>query len=187
MDVTLRNSSTFTTADVASPDSRAKLEVDIYECAQRKQAEDSGSVYNNPRALFNSNPNETIAIGGGATAEVQLLYRGCTPFDLTYTLSRFGVKVWKKTKYTLGNGEQMTYQMRDPKRRVTELEAMGTGEGFNRPGWTRWLLIVFKVPPGLTVGSGNNTFQESLTIGLTRKYSLKIQNYSEDRTAYLVA
>ena len=64
---------------------------------------------------------------------------------------------------------------------------MGTGEGFNRPGWTRWLLVIFKIPPGLTVGSANNTFQESLTIGLTRKYSLKIQNYSEDRTAYLVA
>ena len=44
-----------------------------------------------------------------------------------------------------------------------------------------------QIPPGLTVGSGNDTFQEKLTIGLTRKYSLKIQNYSEDRTAYIVA
>ena len=187
MDLTLRNTSTFTADATPALDSLAKLEVDIYECTQRQQAEDSSAVYSNPRGLFAVNTSKTLPIGGGAQAEVAINSRGATPFDMTYILGRFGVKIWKKSKYTLGNGEQMTYQIRDPKRRVTELEAMGTGEGYNKPGWTRWLLIVFKIPPGLTVGTTAGTYQENLTIGLTRKYSLKISNYSEDRTAYLVA
>lgn len=187
MDLTLRNTSTLTTNAVPDLDGTAKLEVDIYECTQRKQAEDANGTYNNPRALFGANSTYTLPIGGGAQTEVNLSTRGATPFDLTYVLGRFGVKVWKKSKYTLGNNEQMTYQIRDPKRRVSELEALGTGEGYNKPGWTRFLIIVFKIPPGLTVGTTDGTYQENLTIGLTRKYSLKISNYSEDRTAYLTA
>lgn len=187
LDLTLRNTSTLTTESGAALNSNAKLEIDIYECSMVKQAEDAASLFNNPRALFARNPQETFAIGGGATTEIALTLRGATPFEMNYCLSRFGVRIWKKTKYTLNNNEQMTYQMRDPKRRVTTLEEMGTTEGFNRPGWTKWLLIVFKIPPGLTVGTGVDTYQENITVGVTRKYGFKIPNYNEDRTAYIIA
>ena len=33
---------------------------------------------------------------------------------MTYSLSRWGIKIWKKTKYLIPNGDVITYQMRNP-------------------------------------------------------------------------
>lgn len=187
LDVTIRNASTLQTAGVQSVVNEAKMEVDVYEITMRHTAEETGSTYNSLRDIFDQNVPRTLPIGGGATTEINRTLRGCSPFDYSYALSRFGVKIWKKTKFTINAGDQVTYQLRDPKTRTTVYREMSNQDGFNKPGWTKIIYIVGKVAPGLTVGGTDGTYQERLIIGLTRKYTFKIQNWSEDRTAYLVA
>lgn len=186
LDVTIRNTSTFQTGGVQSPAGEARLELDIYEISMRHTAEETGNTYNTLRDIFDTNESQTLAIGG-ALSEISRVKRGCCPFDYSYALSRFGVKIWKKTKYTLSNNDQMTYQIRDPKTHVTENRELVNQDGFNKPGWTKIVYFVGKLAPGLTIGSTDGTYQERVTVGLTRKYTCKVSNYSEDRTLYTVA
>lgn len=187
LDMTVRNGSTFT-ASVGEPqlDPTAKLEVDVYEITIGRSDEE-GIVYDTLLSLFAQNIGRTEPIGGGGTSEINLTTRGATPFELTYALSNFGIKVWKKTKYQLSNNEVFTYQMRDPRRHVLLQRELTSFEGPSKRGLTRCLLVIARMAPGLTVGptSTVNTYQEVLEIGLTRKYTYKIENYTEDRTAYL--
>jgi len=85
------------------------------------------------------------------------------------------------------NGDTFTYQIRDPRRRVANKVALTLGQGPNKRGWTRWVLIFSKLVPGLTIGTSDGTYQENLTIGITRKYFYKIEGQSEDRDRYIVA
>jgi len=185
LDLTLRNAST----NNGAPDSLARLEVDLYDISVRHTAEELGSTYTTLQNLFAQNEAQTLPIGGGATTEIAQNLRGCTPFDLSYVLSRFGVRINRKTKYTIANGDQITYQMRDPARYSLNLREISNQDGFNKPGMTRMIYIVAKLPPGLTVGpiGTPGVYQQILNLGNTRKYTFKVENWSEDRTAYLTA
>jgi len=130
------------------------------------------------------NPVRTDAIGGAGT-EVALTLRGVTPFDLTYALSNFKIKILRKTKYTIAQGDQITYQMRDPGRHVKLQRELTSNEGPIYPGLTRIILVIGKLSPGIPVGPGDQTFQEVLDFGVTRKYFYKVENWTEDRTRYL--
>lgn len=190
LDLTIRNASTFTQSDGSVVFASAtRMEVDIYECIMTHSAEETGTTYNNLMDIFAENKARTGPIGGGATTEVDYVLRGVTPFDLSYSLSRFGVKITKKTKYTISNNDQITYQMRDPRRYSVVNREMVNQDGFNRPRMTKIVFIVGKLSPGLTIGSSATpgNYNEVLQIGCTRKYFFKIENYTEDRTAYLVA
>lgn len=182
LDVTIRNSST----NNGSPDSAARMEVDVYELTMRHTAEEASAVYQSLQAIFSTNFSQLKNIGGGAVGKIDYQLRGTTPFDLSYALSRFGIKIYKKTKYQLSNGDQITYQMRDPTRHSMVMREMLNQDGFNLPKVTRLVYIVGKLAPGLTVGAVGtpNVYQEGLSIGCTRKYTFKVENYSEDRTAY---
>jgi len=184
LDMTIRNAST----NNGSPDAAARLELDIYECTCRHTAEETGATYATPSNMFIENPAQTEPIGGGATVEISNNLRGVTPFDFSYTLSRFGIRIERKTKYTIANGDQITYQMRDPIRRSSTQRELGNQDGWNKPGWTRFVVLVGKVAPGLTVGAVGTpgTYQQIINVGLTRKYVFKVENYTEDRTAYAV-
>lgn len=184
LDVTIRNASYIFNGATNQPDSLARLEVDIYELSMRKTAEDHGNVYSDITSVLDQNQTKTKPIGGAGT-EIAVQTRGSTPFDFSYSLSRWGIKVWKKTKYTISNGDQITYQVRDPRRRVTTLDELKTADGFNKVGWTRCILIIAKLAPGLPIGIAAGNYTEKLSIGITRKYTFKIENYSEDRTLYL--
>lgn len=183
LDVTIRNSSTL--GGLAN--SAAKLEVDIYEISFGQELMESGAAYSALRGagqVWAQNASQTFSIGGGGT-EILWDKRAVTPFDFSYVLSRFKGKIWRKTKYQLSNGEQITYQMRDPKRRVCTFRELSTQNGMAKPGWTKFLWIVARMAPGLTVGPGVSEYQEVMDIGSTRKYVFKIENYTEDRTQYL--
>lgn len=182
LDVTIRNGSTFN----GTSGSNARLEVDVYEMTFGTELAENGSFFPALIAndgLFAQNPTQTYSIGGAGT-EISREKRGVTPFDLSYVLSRFKGKIYKKTKYQLSSGEQVTYQMRDPKRRVCTLRELQTQNGNNKPGWTKWLYITARLSPGLTVGAAVDTYQEVINIGMTRKYVYKVENYTEDRTQY---
>jgi len=185
LDVTFRNSSTFFDGTTTRSASELKLEVDVYEMTCRlSSAETTGTIYNNLRGMFDSDVTQEESIGGGA-AEVARSNRGVTPFDFPFSLSRYGLKIWKKTKYQLSNGDTFTYQVRDPRRHVAEMDKLTNTDGFNMPGWTRVILVIAKAAPGLTVGSVANTYTERLDIGITRKYMVKVENYTEDRSLYV--
>jgi len=186
LDVTIKNASGVRgdPASLITPSSELKMEVDVYEVSIRTNTEETGATYVNLTTLLNNNTTYTGPIGGTGT-ELNLAFRGVTPFDMTYALSRWGIRIWKKTKYLIPNGDVITYQIRDPRRHVTTLRDLGARDGFNRPGWTRSLLIVGKVIPGYTVGSTEGTVAERLLIGSTRKYLYKIEGVNEDRTRYV--
>jgi len=195
LDVTIRNASTLRTVigEVTSdsPDSRAKLEIDIYEIIIRKQAnwaenDLTVSGANNLEDLYEQGINQEgqITDEGGAEDKVNYFDRGFTPFDGSYAISRFGIKILKKTKFFIPNGDTITYQVRDPKRRVTERKNLAQVKGFSRPGWTRVIYLVGKLVPGLPVGTTNATFQPIVNIGSTRKYVYKVEGITDDRTLY---
>lgn len=185
LDITMRNASTYYDGTTFALDSRARMEVDVYECTSGHTAEEIGSTYSTPLNTFATNISNTDPIGGGATTELRLDLRGCTPFDLSYALSRFKIKIWSKRKYQVSNNDQITYQVRDPRRHSLVYREMSNQDGWNKPGLTRFVIIIAKISPGLTVGNTAGTFQENMVVGTTRKYTFKVENWTEDRSAYL--
>lgn len=187
IDLTFRNASTFfTTVGGGVLDSRAKLETDIYEMESAAPFDDSTGTYNGLGAALTAGFSDTLNIGGAGTALV-LTQRGVTPWDVPASLSRFKLRILKKTKFVTPNGDTFTYQMRDPRRRVSNKISLTNAQGPNKRGWTRWIFIISKLVPGLPIGTGDGTFQEILTVGVTRKYFYKVEGQSEDRDRYIVA
>lgn len=183
LDITIRNASTYYNGSTYSGDSAARMEVDVYEITMNHTAEETGTAYATLSSLFAQNNTQCRPLGGSGV-ELDIYLRGVTPFELSYVLSRFNLKIWKKTKYQLSNGDQVTYQMRDPRRHSYNLRELSNQDGFNLPKLSKFVFIIGKLAPGLTVGSAANTYQEVLNVGCTRKYNFKIENYSEDRTIY---
>lgn len=184
LDITVRNSSTYTAdGSTYGINPSARMEVDVYEISVNR-CDEEAATFTDLLGLLAQAPIRTQPIGGGATSKVALTSRGVTPFDLSYALSVFGIKIWKKTKYQLSNNEQFTYQIRDPRRHVMTQRELTSSEGPCKRGLTRCVLIVGRMAPGLALGLTTGTYQEGLQIGITRKYQYKVENWSEDRTAY---
>lgn len=183
LDITVRNTS-FLSADPFPLNSAAKLEVDVYELISNRNWSDSAANYSDPTGAFLRGANITPNLLGAGTG-ISLFSRGATPWDLPAALSYFRLKILKKTKYFVNNGDTFTYQIRDPKRRVIMQEYAETIEGANLRGWTRHILIIFKAVPGIVVNSTTGT-TEAITVGMTRKYFYKIEGFNEDRDRYIV-
>jgi len=187
LDVTIRNTSRRYTQQgenlVLTNAGEAKMEVDVYEMTISKDARDSLTTLTDVGSLWVRNKDYTEKLANGS-AELDHQQRGVTPFEFSYALGRYGVKVLKKTKYLLPNGECFTYQIRDPKRKTITQHDMQNTPGFNRPGFTRVLWIVAKLVPGLTVGQIDGGYREELSLGVTRKYLYKLEGSNEDRTTY---
>lgn len=188
LDVTIRNGSGVNTAISAPPtvseSSAARMEVDIYELYSSRGLADAF----NPTCTedyFSSAATDTLNVGGAGSG-ITLLKRGATPWELTNALSRFGMTILKKTKYVLSGGECMTYQMRDPKRHVVSRNKIANLAGCSYYKWTRHVLVVGKLVPGLTVGTSIGEYSEVLHVGVTRKYSYKVEGVPEDRDLYIV-
>lgn len=183
LDITMRNVSHVTNDSSALVD--ATLETDIYEIFIGTKGSDatSGQAYQSPIDFFDRGATITHNIGGAGT-QVRLWDRGCTPWDLPAALSRSKIKIMKKTKFFIRSGATITYQVRDPKRRVSNQEDLAQFAYCNRPGWTRHVLIIAKAVPGITIGAGTLT-TEKLQIGVTRKYLYKIEGFNANRDRYL--
>jgi len=186
LDITFRNSSTLNVGGVQTPASEAKLEVDVYEFISGKVWQDTGSTSQTAVDAFGKGSSNTLNIGGAGTG-IDISTRGATPWDIPMALGYYKIKILRKTKYFVNNGDTFTYQIRDPKRRVMMQESMQRIGGPNVPRWTRHLLVIFKLVPGLTVGSAPATYTESLTFGLTRKYFYKVEGANEDRDRWVNA
>lgn len=185
LDVTIRNTSTLNVLGTQTPDSRGKMEIDVYEIISPKEWVDSASNYYTLGSCFTKGDGLTPRIGGAGTG-LDLALRGVTPWDVPAALSYFRLKILKKTKYFVNNGDTFTYQVRDPKRRVMMQERLEKMAGVNVPRWSRHVLFIGKLVPGNTLGSGVGTWTESMTFGITRKYFYKIEGANDDRDRYAV-
>ncbi len=189
LDLTIRNS-TVENNSVSGPISAGVLEVDVYEVTSKRRwsefdkASASLAEYNDMGAVFDEAETSTLGINGAGGADYRK--RGMTPWDQTYALSRYGIKIHKKTKYRISAGNTITYQTRDPKNRSISYLALNEIAGGNKPGWTKWVLIYYKLVPGLTPGAADGQYTTKLDIGVTRKYMYKIQNRTEKRTSHYV-
>lgn len=183
LDVTIRNTSTFFDGSTSSLSSNAALEMDIYEMSSSKPFENTTNQYDGIGTLLQAECAYTANIGGTGN-QIEMQTRGSTPWDVPFALGRYGIKIWKKTKFFIPNGQTITYQIRDPKRHVETIKNLANQNGANKPGWTKWIMCVYKLVPGLTVGSTANTYQERIAIGQTAKYMYKVEGANDSRDRY---
>ncbi len=153
------------------------VECDIYEISSRDSWESYGVTPKTLSAVLNDGWTNS----GSINTTLALSQRGVTPWDATQALSAYKIRIWKKTKYFLGYGQTLTYQIRDPKSHTITQQRMEDGNSDNMPGMTRWLLVLAKPTPGVTVGTGGQTV---LKAGVTRKYLLKRDDYSADQGGF---
>lgn len=189
LDMTVRNSSFTSTSGATSLAPNANVEVDVYELT-------AGVYFNTFRTaapteqvhgivqFINEYAIDTKEINGTGTG-IALTSRGCTPFDLPSAVSAGKIKILRKTKYQLSSGQCFTYQMRDARRHVMNKNAILDALSANRPGWTRWILVIAKGVPGVTYGEVDGTVRTKIDIGITRKYMLKVEGMNDTRDRYL--
>lgn len=163
MDLTIVNDSVIN--EVSSAQQNTGVEVDVYEFKYSKVGD-----ANWPGQYFAQAVLNTDLINTGQPA-INLTNRGATPWDLPDALTIGGIKILKKTKYFLAQGQTATYQMRDPGNHiVSRSEVDNADNNFVNPKMTRTIFIVFKGVPTQDPTKVTST----LRIGCTRKYLYKI-------------
>lgn len=199
LDLTIRNVSTEVTSltPLTTPiSSLGKIEMDIYEISISKDMYDNtpggvGSYSSIEGMMANMNTQDINLVipDQNITGEVRITpsSRGFTPFDATYALSKYGIKIWKKTKFFIPAGDTITYQIRDPKRHVINYESLSSVLGFNRKGVSKFLLCVSKFVPGVQQGpvTAVGNLQLRIAYGITRKYVYKVEGINDDRNEYI--
>lgn len=187
MDLTIRNTSTFQTgADPSSRalDASASIELDVYEFMIRgNEPANAGATCQTFSQCLQVYDDPNIG-GAGAGNELDIKYRGTTPFELPRQIGQWKIKILKKTKFFIPNGQTITHQIRDPKRHVANMAELQDGESFYKPGWTKGLYLIYKLVPGLTEGNSISTYQCRLNIGASRKYLYKLEGANEAREWY---
>jgi len=186
-DLTLRNSSQINIGTEAVPNwttsADATLEIDIYEIISPRQFINEQDLFE----CFNLSSGKTkkVADASAIGASVEIELRGVTPWDLPQALSTYRLKILRKTKYRISNGNTITYQMRDPRRHVTNIGRIKDQTGCNRPGWTKFIFIISKLVPGLTHGPGAGQYRPRMDFGVTRKYMYKLEGANMTRDLYV--
>lgn len=186
MDITIRNTTDrLKTIDPGNPllntyesAPDAAIELDIYEVYQRNMASDSSTIFESVTQMLNAYDDKEI---GGAGTGIGIQDRGASPFEFGAQMGRLGLKILKKTKFFIPNGQTITWQVRDPKRRKMTYGELTRHESYNKAGWTKQYYLIYKLVPGLTQGTAIGDCRTRLSIGLTRKYSYKVEGFNEPR------
>lgn len=192
MDLTFTNRSTVNSASPADDDPIAAfcpLEVDLYEITMAKKStylDSSGNpqILNTLSACLDYSKSSEIDNEEGFAKRIfSMQSRGLSPWDFTTSLSRFGIKIHKKTKFFLDTGKYFTYQMRDHRNHVITKEKLTETQGFNMPGLTKILYVVMKPVSGVIpdIGTTEGTTRARLFCGQTYKYTYSIEGSTEDR------
>lgn len=179
MDVTLRNTSIkYGEGQAIQVAPEAAIELDVYDIIAREDAADNATTYFDISAMLNAYDDREI---GGTGTGIEIADRGATPFELPSGLSRFKIKVLKKTKFFIPNGQTITFQVRNPKRKVCRYGELELNDGFNKAGWTQYKFLIYKLVPGLDQGTAVGEYKAELSVGLTRKYMYKVEGFNEPR------
>lgn len=150
----------------------APLEVDIYEIGHKKNRVLEENMVD---AIVRAE-TEVSSIGGGFSS-ITLTGRGVVPFDLPPLLGN--ITIYKKTKYLLGVGESVTYQVRDPRNHQFDVQKIfDEDQDYVRLGMTRSLLVIAKQTRA-------TSFQvHKLRMGSTRKYTYTYEGLQEYGDGY---
>ncbi|AKO22244.1 putative capsid protein [Asterias forbesi associated circular virus] len=197
-DLTLTNTSYDRIGGVNNIEAAYSLEVDIHTVVIKKGARDldfiSGTLAEKGLKTIDKMievaEKEVRPIGGDDSKIFNTtkakFNRGGTLWDVPHALSLFGMKILSKKKYFIPGGATITYQMRDAKRRV--MVPQFNMLGVNKPGWTKFLYITYKLVPGVgVIGQDENVptqIRTRLSVGVTRKYSYKIEGQNDVRDNY---
>lgn len=155
-DYTLRNTSV-----------EAPIECDVYEIEYWDNTKE-----NNFASIYNSSITSTPAIG--TATSLALNQRGVQLFDFPEIMKR-GVRVLKKTKVFLPNGQTATYRLKCKSNVwISTGNDITDNSGFVKRNFTKTLLVVWKPVVGSEPDSG-------MIIGCTRRYVYKI--FEDDRDA----
>lgn len=152
------------------------VELDVYVITARKSFQ-SNAVGRDLLGVFADGFNDTANIGGAGTA-LTITRRGVSPFEATQAISKYGLKIWKKTKYTMGVNQSITYQLRDPKRHVYEKAFIEDNNLSANIKGTKFLFFVARLQPGYTTGAGTKV---DIDIGYTKKYMYKVDQANGDQ------
>lgn len=163
------------------------IELDVYlvTASKRFEVKTGGTVGSGSlESMFVNAIDTSDQIGSRSKLNTHDL--GVTPFDVSLALSMCKIKILSKKKYFLPSGNQMTYQIRDPRNRLISKEISDNINGTNYPGVTKHLLLVAKGLPGAATvpTEGTNPYAVRLEIGLTRKYAYKVNEADQDETGY---
>jgi len=164
IDITITNLAPVVDGETGLEFYGGRLEVDLYDIVYRKTTADRG--FHGLRLMFNDAATRQDD-PQSPWQRPTFLTRGWTPFDTPQALSQQGIKILKKTKYFMSPNTSVTYQVRDARNRLIDLLDGLQPSGLARKGYTRTLLILFKVVAG-EVKPGR------LAVGCTRKYMLKL-------------
>lgn len=189
LDLTITNTSATILTPGTPPTANTysgKMEIDIYEITANMITSDALTDPLWTSDMFSVGATDTASIGALATG-IGIQQRGVTPWDLPQALSRNRIKIWKKTKFFLDSLGTLTYQVRDPKRRVISRAKMTAMNSCNFPGWTKHVFVIAKLVNPYTVGSAAGEYVEKLDVGLTRKYLYKLEGQNDDRDLYVNA
>jgi len=177
IDITVRNTSERLEESRNPP---ITLEVDVYEITSGMlwgQVDHAGNL----TQVFDEGAGDTATIPGQVNALART-QRGWTPWDFPSALSEYKMRIWKKTKYFVGENQTFTYQSREPRRKLIDRQKM-TFLANNMPGLTRFFFFVIKPTPGY-IYSDTTPDTYRLSIGFTRKYLYKIMDKSQDYDMY---
>lgn len=157
-----------------------KLEVDVYEITAGREFTVPG-LARTLFGVFDEGSNATATIPGRTTALTRN-DRGWSPWDFPSAISQYRLRILKKTKYIIGEGETFTYQIRDPKRHVIDRQSLSL-DGQNIPGMTRFVYLLWKPVAGLEY---TDTIPDTaqLSCGVTRKYLYKVNQSTQDYDTY---
>lgn len=160
LDVTLTNTGT------------NKLEVDLYVLKYWGQSD-----YNSFNTAHSNAATDTTTMDPNATlffGALTIFKRGVTLFDMPALIKYAKIGIVKKVKYWIDVGDTVTYQIRDPRTHVISEAMVNNTEHPASPKLTQSLFINFKPVSGSSETSGN-----TLSMGVTRKYSLNSQDTTD--------
>lgn len=165
MDMTIQNVS----------ENNVPIEMDVYEFYCGLLENDAGDDVETAIQFY----NQDILRQGPATAQLQTLDqtdRGVTPFEFGTPMSKFRMKIVKKTKYFIPYGDCITYQIRDSKIRQFDHSVYRNNSPTTRH--TRGVYIVAKPTAGLS------SVECSYVVGCTRKYKYYVDQSNTVRAGY---
>ena len=163
MDMTIQNTSELQFA----------LEMDIYEFVCGEMPTAAGPDVESAIAYYQQDVYNVGSLGAAVTT-LEQTDRGATPFEFGVPMSKFKMKILKKTKYFIPYGDVVTYQIRQSK-----IRTLGHSVYRNNSPTTRYTHGVYIVSKPVPAEASQ---EHQYTVGCTRKYKYVVDEGAATRS-----